>query len=738
MSVPQGLPFLPGTSFDSPSARSSLRKAQTLTFENGGRSVSHDRSSSQPLSTSMYPKTAGKGQLPAWIAFDRQVLRFEAFFREAVHERREEQFRIRKCTVLFYLEDDTIQVNEPVQDNSGLPQGTFIRRHRIPKPAPNDDQFFTVADLNNGSEICLYGRTFRLVSCDKFTENFLTKLGVVVSAPEAFPEDSYTSLRQAQSATMVPNRPYEVKDTLRQFLERDRQVLRFYGLWDDSSSLFGDRRKFVLHYYLADDTIEVLESLAPNCGRDAPSVFLKRQKLPMVPTPVPLPGAKTDRTVLNVFGPMGHGGRHILDSLQTGALKTPFYREEHLQLGAVVNVFGRAVTLCDCDDFTKTYYRTKYGVEDFTPIPFPDESKPGAPREVPPYNGFGSEDDSLANCKDLIPKPPKKDLAKFFDKETLGIESEVLRFQARFDTTKPIDLDRRFLITYFAVDDTLSVFETPQRNSGIDAGKFLQQSKYKVPDGSRHFSAEDFFIGARVEINKFKFVLIDADEYALLWMEKHDFPYSNADRIVSKLSKALAGKREELQAALNKADTTGTGAVPIGRFTLVLNRLAPVPLNDHEVRTLVRRFNSEPPVEKDYSVFAVQIREAMRKNNWDKFESLTDVFLHHDRDRKGYLDRNDFMAVCHEYNVPVTYAAIDSLLAVIDPSGAGKSIDFNTFVRLFDWRSAQIDELLPHAHRSHAQDQFAKTLQQTHLNHRAPSREQSVSIDALLSGLFGY
>jgi hypothetical protein len=71
----------------------------------------------------VYPKTSGKGQLPAWIAFDRQVLRFEAFFREAVHERREEQFRIRKCTILFYLEDDTIQVNEPVQDNSGIPQG---------------------------------------------------------------------------------------------------------------------------------------------------------------------------------------------------------------------------------------------------------------------------------------------------------------------------------------------------------------------------------------------------------------------------------------------------------------------------------------------------------------------------------------------------------------------------------------------------------------------------------------
>ncbi len=59
-------------------------------------------------------------------------------------------------------------------------------------------------------------------------------------------------------------------------------------------------------------------------------------------------------------------------SLRTGALKTPFYSEEHLQIGATINVFGRAVILCDCDDFTKTYYQAKYAVQDFTPIPFPD------------------------------------------------------------------------------------------------------------------------------------------------------------------------------------------------------------------------------------------------------------------------------------------------------------------------------------------------------------------------------
>ena len=98
--------------------------------------------------TSVYPKGLG-GDKPAWVAFDRQVskmlthaelkiflssfpwffplhwqvLRFYAYFQEAVHEKAEEQYRIRYCIVLFYLEDDTIQVNEPRQENSGIPQG---------------------------------------------------------------------------------------------------------------------------------------------------------------------------------------------------------------------------------------------------------------------------------------------------------------------------------------------------------------------------------------------------------------------------------------------------------------------------------------------------------------------------------------------------------------------------------------------------------------------------------------
>lgn len=57
--------------------------------------------------------------------------------------------------------------------------------------------------------------------------------------------------------------------------------------------------------------------------------------------------------------------------------------------------------------------------EDFTPVEVPQPSLPEVPVETPPYTGFqiGSEEDSLANCLDLIPKPPKRDFIKFMEKD---------------------------------------------------------------------------------------------------------------------------------------------------------------------------------------------------------------------------------------------------------------------------------------------------------------------------------
>lgn len=191
------------------------------------------------------------------------------------------------------------------------------------------------------------------------------------------------------------------------------------------------------------------------------------------------------------------------------------------------------------------------------------------PREVPPYNGFGSEEDSLCSCAGLLPKPPRRDFVKFMEKDRCGLESNVLRFLAKMETNKPIDMDRRFIISYFLADDTVLVFEPPVRNSGeastflspilivaqylwqswhavtgaavipytlylyicvigMAGGKFLERQRVKKPNQPRYgvnkseyYLASDMFVGNTVELNRFRFVLIDADEYAFRYMEQH-------------------------------------------------------------------------------------------------------------------------------------------------------------------------------------------------------------------------
>ena len=80
-----------------------------------------------PANNSVIPRGNGPN-LPAWVAFDKQVLSFDAYFMERVTEKAEEQYRVHQCRVLFYLEDDSMQVVERRGQNAGMPQGSRRRK----------------------------------------------------------------------------------------------------------------------------------------------------------------------------------------------------------------------------------------------------------------------------------------------------------------------------------------------------------------------------------------------------------------------------------------------------------------------------------------------------------------------------------------------------------------------------------------------------------------------------------
>ena len=61
-----------------------------------------------------------------------------------------------------------MQLNEIGADNSGIVQGTFLRRHQIPKPGRRGE-FYKFEDLNIGEDIEIYSVVYHIVACDEFT-----------------------------------------------------------------------------------------------------------------------------------------------------------------------------------------------------------------------------------------------------------------------------------------------------------------------------------------------------------------------------------------------------------------------------------------------------------------------------------------------------------------------------------------------------------------------------------------
>ncbi|PAA83009.1 hypothetical protein BOX15_Mlig019168g1 [Macrostomum lignano] len=703
------LPFLPGNSFNKNLGKDKYHKSHYFDHKNetpflfgdnkpgiGGDPLPGQRV--DPPNSKIPPGEGSRS--PAWVAFDKQVLSFDAYFQESVQERREEQCRVRHCKIYFYLEDDSIQVIEARLKNSGLPQGTLVRRHRIPKPAPNDNRFFTVEDFNVGQNITFYGKTFRITGCDQFTENFLRKLGVRIGLPETQPGDPYADHRKALDESMQPLRPYERHDTLRQFLDHDRHVLRFFCCWDDTDSLYGENREMVLHYFLSDDTVEIREVVKANSGRDAAPCFLRRQPLPKNVEDLRQPGELCDRTVLNVFGEI-QGGRYILDNLKTGTVKVEFYTDKDLTVGSCINVFGRKFLLCDCDEFTREYYSTKYGITEFHPVTCkkPTGGACASGDSGAPYNGFGSEEDSMANTKGLIPAPPRKNIVQLIDKDKKGLESNVLRFLARLVTDKAIDKDRRFIVNFFLSDDSILVFEPPQRNSGFQGGKFLERIKLPKPGHERfstkapeYYQAYDFYVGAVLEINKFKMEILDADEYAYKYMESNPdyFLVANVNRVMEKLRRAAQGHCQELQSAFAAKDPNDSKRVSYQDFRCVLDKLAKCGnFVEHELITVARFYGYHPPEEVDAIVLLGSVQAHLRKHNFELFNRLKEAAQHYDTESSGSLPSATLVTVCRTVGLPVPAdllrATLGALAESTSPDG-DSCVNYCEFVDRINWR----------------------------------------------------
>lgn len=227
---------------------------------------------------SLYPRSA-RGLCPAWIVYEKQVLRFFGYFQETVPEHRI-PYQIRKVKISYFLEDDTIQITEPKTETGSQ---CLVSRQRIRKGHTlHSDSYITLLDLNVDKTITLLDRLYHITDCDAFTRNFLNRLGITVPTAVETPRDPATELRKIEKESLVPKHPTYKDFRFAKFLQNDRKVLRFSGYWNDN----GDVRILEVLYHLSDDTFEVKEKLEPNSGRCSNGMFLKRAKLPRVSDPI--------------------------------------------------------------------------------------------------------------------------------------------------------------------------------------------------------------------------------------------------------------------------------------------------------------------------------------------------------------------------------------------------------------------------------------------------------------------
>ncbi|XP_030748074.1 EF-hand domain-containing family member C2-like [Sitophilus oryzae] len=705
------LPFLPGYSFNPNIGKTQYGRTPIFGFigKNNRSLVEKVKPNMFGPLSDKFPSIYPPGQsveLPGWIVFDKQILCFDAYFQETLQEVPGSPFQVRKVKLYYFLEDGTIQVIEPKVENSGVSQGTLISRQRIRIPAPMDDNFYELIDFNIGREVELYGKVFKITNCDHFTRTFLNRCGISVPDPIMPPADPYMDIRSHDRDAMQPKKPNRNRDTLGKFLANDKKVLHFTAYWDDQNTEYGYMHHLEVRYYLADDTIEIKE-LQTEAGGEPSFMFLRKGKLPKRYKELPPVGSNSNYTVLNVLGSALTNRRYIVDPLDCGRQNIEYYDERDLSIGAVINCYGRKLVLTDCDSFTKEYYATKYGISEFKPIAEPKSNKDFVniplpkDRELPPWNGFGTYEDSAQNCITVEPKPPHKDFKKFLLYDSFGLDSHILRFEAKMKSKIPENCTRNFIISYFLTDDSLSIFEVAKRNTGFASTMFAARSKVQLA-GQKIFTSkpplcytpQHMFVGATLIINGFTFILTNADEYALRYMELNcgQFPKANLKRIMEKVKEKLEPIYKDFVAENMPVENS---VITYERLRDKLCRVMGDDFTEHEMITIARGFSASCYKEKynREKIRAIALTE-LKRFLWDDLDRLKEYFIHNDNAKTGKLTKQECYTVMKGSRLPFDIQLIEKILEVL-PKDDDCKIRYEDILQFLDRSRCPLPDAMP-------------------------------------------
>jgi Ca2+-binding EF-hand superfamily protein len=531
--------------------------------------------------------------VPDHVRLTGQALRFKAFFNEAVTESATETYRRRVILIRYFLEDDTFELFEEHARNDGLDGSKFLNRQQ--------HDAVTLDSLRVGATLTLYSRTFKIIGCDDFTRAFYEERGQDQEANEDAPEDRFTqtaSLEDSKRAgwngkrinsisryvEAVRGKAVKKEDTLARFLKHDGETLRFFVVWDQtitSKDVLAEKPTLCIQYFLADHTADIVRTRRPGDPKRSVSArFLMRNRLPKKPM------VNDDRE----------------RSCEDGKGEEDYFGPEDFRVGETIVVLGKHMVIYDCDDFTQRWYADSMGIDQKAGIlDISVAERPKAVVPIPPHHGFGSEEDTLHSMKYLDPQshPRKSDLRRFQQSK-----NKTLKFYAGLKTEHPIDKMRKYRITWYLDDDSLSVYEEEVRNAGFLAGKWQARIKMQNPDTGERFKSSEFFLGAEVTIKGHRFVVNSADEFSLRFMEDSSslWPMSSVDFVLSKLKVKLQEKSASLRKMFRKFDEDHSQTISIKEFNSMLDYFG-MTMSMQECVTIFRAFDKDGEGFIDYTEF---------------------------------------------------------------------------------------------------------------------------------------
>jgi len=482
--------------------------------------------------------------LPASISKGGKVCHFVAVFSEAM---KDSSTQSRKVVLKVYLEDNSIEIREPKVENSGTMHGKFLKRHQILKPSGNS--IYTIEDMRAGAKLEIYNRTYIILDADLYTRRYLQSINVHFGRPIADPRNVYDPTTRPGMSRAAPRTSSRPPGGLSDYFKYNTKILRFYGLWDCRENLFGDELFVKVHYSLAENTIEVVPIHNPKSGRDKLPKLLKKTSITKprvssatldleVSDDISLGSAGSSNSSRSPLSRSGTAGSTV--SRAPPMVPRDSYHWTDLQIGMVIPVASMTLQLIDADDFTREFYKSKMMPLSPAIVRVPP-TYPTIVETIPPYNGFGSEEDSLQTCKHkLILSAPSKDGAKL-----KALANMIMRYEAVMAEPGPTDADRKFIIQVHLEDDTFQIREPPVRNSGHKGGIFLARCKLESHDGSTPLLPSDLHLGALVTILSHKFRIFNCDQFTFKYMEEHCHVWIKSD--IERIIKKVTPKKDVLQ-----------------------------------------------------------------------------------------------------------------------------------------------------------------------------------------------